>query len=117
MPFAIARLLRAFALLAACCGAGAAAASDLSRTIATVKGSVIGVGSVLQTRSPAMVFTGTGFVVGDGLSVITNAHVVPDTLDSEKNETLGVLIARGAGTEFRPATVVALDRTHGKSVV
>jgi S1-C subfamily serine protease len=107
-------LLRTLALLAACCCAGAAsaAATDLSRTIATVKGSVVGVGTFLKTRSPATVFNGTGFIVGDGLSVITNAHVVPETLDTEKNETLGVVIARGASIEFRPATVAALDRAH-----
>jgi S1-C subfamily serine protease len=73
---------------------------------------VVGVGSYLKTRSPATVFNGTGFVVDDGLSVITNAHVVPQVLDSEKNELLGVVIARGDQIEFRPATVVALDRAH-----
>jgi S1-C subfamily serine protease len=106
------RLLPALALLAACCCAGAAAAADLSRTIATVKASVVGVGTFLKTRSPATVFNGTGFIVGDGLSVITNAHVVPETLDTEKNETLGVVIPRGASIEFRTATVVAVDRAH-----
>ena len=107
-------LLRAFAVLAACfCATAATAAtSDLSRTIARLKGSVIGVGTFLKTRSPATVFNGTGFIVGDGLSVITNAHVVPETFDTEKNETLGVVISRGAGVEFRPATVVALYRAH-----
>ncbi len=103
---------RALLLLAACCCAGALHASELTRTIATVKGSVVGVGTYLKTRSPATVFSGTGFVVGDGLSIITNAHVVPRQLDTEKRESLGVVVARGAGIEFREAEVVALDRAH-----
>jgi S1-C subfamily serine protease len=108
--------LRALALLAAWAlaapAATAAQAPELARTIATVKASVLGVGTFLQTRSPATVFTGTGFVVGDGLSVITNAHVVPEHLDSEKREALGVVIARGADIEFRPAVLVGRDRVH-----
>jgi S1-C subfamily serine protease len=106
------RQTRALALLAACWVAAPSHAADLSRTIATVKGSVVGVGTFLKTRSPATVFNGTGFVVDDGLSVITNAHVVPELLDTEKREALGVVIARGSEIEFRPATVVALDRAH-----
>lgn len=105
-------LIRALALLAACCAVSAPRAAELSRTIATVKGSVVGVGSYLKTRSPATSFSGTGFIVDDGLSVITNAHVVPELLDSENKETLGVVIARGAEIEFRPARLVALDRAH-----
>ena len=101
------------AVLALCCCAGPLqAAQPLSRTIATVKGSVVGVGTYLKTRSPATVFNGTGFIVEDGLSVITNAHVVPETMDSEHQETLGIVIARGSDTEFRSAKLVALDRAH-----
>ncbi|WP_426173113.1 S1 family peptidase [Massilia sp. TWR1-2-2] len=108
---------RAFArpliLLAACALAlPTFAASELARTIAAVKPSVVGVGTFLQTRSPATAFNGTGFVVGDGLSVITNSHVVPELLDSEKRETLGVVILRGGQIEFRPAVLAGRDRAH-----
>jgi serine protease Do len=104
--------IRALVLLAACWLAVPGQAAELARTIATVKGSVVGIGTFLKTRSPSTIFNGTGFVVEDGLSVITNAHVVPELLDSEKREALGVVIARGSEIEFRPATVVALDRAH-----
>jgi S1-C subfamily serine protease len=104
---------RPFVLLAACALAlPAFAASELARTIAAVKPSVVGVGTFLQTRSPATAFNGTGFVVGDGLSVITNSHVVPELLDSEKRETLGVVISRGGQIEFRPAVLAGRDRAH-----
>lgn len=89
-----------------------ARATDLPRTIATVKKSVVGVGTYQKTRSPAVRFSGTGFVAGDGLSVITNAHVLPPALDGEAFETLGIVIAHGEEFEFRPATVASVDREH-----
>ena len=88
------------------------AAADLPATVAAVKPAVVGVGSYLKTRSPAVAFTGTGFAVEDGLSIITNAHVVPDILDSEKREALGIVVQKGNDTEFRPVTVVAIDKAH-----
>lgn len=89
-----------------------ASAADLPRTVSAVKPSIVGVGTYMKTRSPAVTFNGTGFAVDDGLSIITNAHVVPAILDSEKRETLGVVIARGTETEFREATVVNIDKVH-----
>lgn len=89
-----------------------ALAATLPQTVAAVKPSIVGIGTQLQTRSPAIVFSGTGFVVGDGLSVITNAHVVPDKLDASRMEQLGVVLPDGAGVRFRAATLVGLDRQH-----
>jgi hypothetical protein len=85
-------------LLAAClaCAGGVAGATPLPRTIAAVKPSVVGIGTFLRTRSPAIVFHATGFVVGDGLSVITNAHAI-GALDSERMETLGIVTGKRAG--------------------
>jgi S1-C subfamily serine protease len=90
----------------------AARADNLPRTILAVKPSIVGVGSFLKTRSPAVTFSGTGFAVGDGLSIITNAHVVPMTLDTAKMEQLGVVVGSGQDFRFRPARLVALDRAH-----
>jgi serine protease Do len=56
------------------------AQSTQPETIARVKGSVVAVGTVQKTRSPQFQFLGTGFVVGDGSLVATNAHVVGKTL-------------------------------------
>jgi len=89
-----------------------ARADGLVRTIAAVKPSVVGVGTFLKTRSPAVMFTGTGFAVGDGLSIVTNAHVVPNQLDGAKMEQLGVVVGSGQEFSFRPAQLVALDREH-----
>ena len=83
------------------------AAADAGRsTVAAVKPSIVGIGTLLQTRSPAIVFSGTGFVVGDGLSVITNAHVVPDELDGARLEKLGIVVRTAPDVRFRAARLV-----------
>jgi len=105
------RVLVVWALAAA--AAPAVRAADLTATIPTVKRSVVGVGTFEPTRSPATAFVGTGFVVGDGLSVITNSHVVPEILGpGGKVEQLGIVVADGDGIRFRAATLAARDREH-----
>ncbi len=46
-------------------------------------------------RTPPVNFLGTGFVIGDGLHVVTNAHVIPDVLDAERRETNVVITGKG----------------------
>jgi S1-C subfamily serine protease len=91
---------------------GTVMAGELARTVAAVKPSIVGIGTYQKTRSPAIRFVGTGFVTGDGLSVVTNAHVVPELLDSEKLEQLGVVVGDGDGVAFRPAQLAGRDREH-----
>lgn len=102
--------LRAALFTLAAAMAGPAPAQALPRTVARVKPSVVGVGTLLKTRQPAVVFVGTGFAVADGLSIITNAHVIPP-LDALRKEELGIVIGgEGQAVSFRPARLVALDR-------
>jgi len=56
--------------------AASPAISQPPDTIARVKASVVAVGTVQKLRSPQFRFLGTGFAVGDGALVATNAHVV-----------------------------------------
>lgn len=105
----MAKLISLF--LAACLCCCGASAMPLPRTILAVKPSIVGIGTFNRTRSPAIVFHATGFVVGDGLSVVTNAHAVT-TVDTEKLETLGVVTGKGDQLQYREATVVAIDRAH-----
>jgi serine protease Do len=93
-------------------GAGLASAADMTKTVAAVKPSIVGIGTYQKTRSPAIRFVGTGFVTGDGLSVVTNAHVVPELLDTEKLEQLGVVTGEADAISFRPAELVERDRQH-----
>lgn len=86
--------------------------AELAETIAKIKPSIVGIGSFQKTRSPSTIFTGTGFVVGDGLHVVTNAHVVGRELDAERKESLVVLIGGAEEAEARPAQLVMMDRTR-----
>jgi serine protease Do len=90
-----------------------AAHAALPDTIDRIKPAVVAVGTLQSTRSPAFAFRGTGFVVGDGNLVATNAHVLPKVLDNEVNETL-VIAVPGAGGEpqTRSATSLAVDGEH-----
>lgn len=90
-------------------------AGDFSTTVKTVKHSVVAIGTFEKTRTPAISFSGTGFVVGDGLTIITNAHVMNGVMKVNNEDTkgiLGILVGKGDTTEFRPATVIAVDEEH-----
>lgn len=89
-----------------------ASAATLEKTIAAVKPSIVGVGSYQKTRSPPIRFVGTGWVTGDGMSIITNAHVVAELPDGNNIEQLGIVVAQGDGVAFRPARLVARDTVH-----
>lgn len=108
MKFLSSVLLFCLALASAPCRADAA----LAQTIARVKPSIVGVGSLQKTRTPPMNFIGTGFVTGDGLSVLTCAHVIQKLLDANPNEIIGILTGQGEVAQFRPAKVQALDTEH-----
>lgn len=88
------------------------ARADLAQTLAKVKPAIVGVGTVLPTRNPARMFAGTGFVVGDGLTVVTNVHVLPPLLDEEKKELLVVYAGSAQHPDIRDATVIARDPEH-----
>ena len=94
------------------------AKADLVATVPRIKPSVVAVGTYQRTRSPAFQFRGTGFVVGNGLLVATNAHVLPERLDSDNMEAL-VIVVPGDGETgaVRPARVVASERSRDLAVV
>ncbi|MGE5026885.1 MAG: S1 family peptidase [Betaproteobacteria bacterium] len=86
--------------------------AELPQTIVQIKPAIVGVGTFEITRSPPVNFMGTGFAVGDGHHVITNAHVVPAVLDAERKESLVVMVSQGKETQVRDAKTVALDKEH-----
>ena len=88
-----------------------AAAQEAGATIERVKGSIVAVGTLERSRTPPFEFRGTGFVVGDGTLVVTNAHVLPGVLDTTKLEALGILVPSSdpAKVQFREARRVAVD--------
>src|SRR6185436_5496240 len=74
--------------------AGNALGADAVATIARVKTAVVAMGTFEPTRSPQFAFRGTGFVVGDGTLVVTNAHVVPEVTDAARREVFGFVMPR-----------------------
>lgn len=116
--------LRMAAALAPLVPRVADASSDLEDTIARVKRSVVAIGTLERTRSPPFQFRGTGFAVGDGTRIVTNAHVLPPALDGERRETIAVLLPgsqrSNAGeqqVQIRIASRVANDATHDLAVL
>lgn len=111
MPSFRRRLLLA-GLLASTVAMPHAMADTLPDTLVRIKPAVIGIATHNKLRAPAIAFVGTGFVVGDGLTVVTNAHCVNQPGVKDGSETLGILIGKGENTEFRAATIVAVDADH-----
>jgi S1-C subfamily serine protease len=93
--------------LAAAAAMTAAADGGAPATIAQVKASIVAVGTFERLRNPQFSFSGTGFVVGDGLLVATNDHVVPKTVDGE---AVAVAVPAADRTlQIRPARRMASD--------
>jgi S1-C subfamily serine protease len=96
----------------------APARAGLPDTVARLRRSVVPVGTYSATDNPRFSFRGTGFAVGDGSLVATNAHVVPELAEVEQIARLAVLAGagpgegQGAGGTVRMARLLVADRTH-----
>jgi S1-C subfamily serine protease len=112
------RRISAAALVVAALSLPAGAQSPVEDTIARVKGSIVAIGTFERTRSPPFRFLGTGFAVGDGTLVETNAHVVPSSTDGAKREDIAILVpaplreGREPEVRMRIARPVARDAAH-----
>jgi len=86
-------------------------------TIERIKPSIVVVGTYKKTSSPQFALRGTGFVVGNGNLIATNAHVVPDT--NEPDAPMLVIQARIANgeTQVRRATLLNRDKEHDLAVL
>lgn len=109
---------RRSSLLFACCLAGffavpgSAIATDRVHTIARVKPSVVAIATWDKTRVPPMNFIGSGFIVGNGLTVITNAHVAQVAGVNDQAEQLGIIVGDHGAANFRQAKLTASDTEH-----
>src|SRR6266540_653869 len=93
-------------------GTLAADTTALPDVIGKIKSAIVAVGAFQKTRRPPSIFRGTGFVIADGLHVVTNAHVVPEKVDTEGKEVVSVFVGKASLIEVREATKVAEDRDH-----
>lgn len=116
MPKCLSRLSLLVGALVALLGGPAWA--DLAATVVEIKKSVVAVGSFQPTRNPQFRFLGTGFVVGGGNQVVTNAHVEGAILDSvEGNERLVIALPGSGRVMVRPVVKEAVDRDHDVAVL
>jgi len=86
--------------------------AGLPDTIQRIQPSIVGIGTVQKTRRPPAKLVGTGFVVGDGRHVITNAHVIPKEIDASKLEYLAVFTGKGNSPQARQAVKLKVDEAH-----
>ncbi len=94
--------------------------ADPIDTIAKVKPSIVAVGTYERTRNPAYTFSGTGFVVGDGLTVVTSAHVLPPLVEPERREMIAVAIPSATGgvaAQIRQAKALLISREYDIAVL
>lgn len=86
------------------------AAENLPDTIARIKPAIVGIATLKKGRTPPTHFIGTGFVVTDGRTVITNAHVIRQPGVEDGSELLGIITASNqAAADIRAATIVNID--------
>lgn len=112
------RLLKlSFWLACTVAATGNTRAGDLVETVAAVKPAIVAIATFQKTRSPATVFFGTGFAVADGLTIVTNAHVVLPQADTEKSGVIGILAGPTDPPQFRQAVVAAIDAEHDLAIL
>jgi serine protease Do len=93
------------------------ARAQMPETIEKVKPSIVAVGTYQKTRSPGFAFRGTGFIVGDGTLVATNAHVLPEQLSVQNRETLVVVVSVAGKAQPREAKPIAVDTGHDLAIL
>lgn len=104
-------------LAALSCLTASHALADIADTIERIKPSIVVVGTYKKTNSPQFQLRGTGFVIGNGNLVATNAHVVPESGDLDSPAL--VIQARNTNgeTQVRRAVLVSRDRNHDLAVL
>jgi S1-C subfamily serine protease len=86
--------------------------TGLPETIARIKESVVGIGTYEKMRRPPAIVFATGFAVLDGKHVLTNAHAIPEKLDTQHKEFLALFVGQGQDAAVLEATVAAVDEDH-----
>jgi serine protease Do len=95
-----------------------ASRAELADTIARIKPSLVVVGTFNKLKSPSFAMRGTGFVIGNGMLIATNAHVVPEMTGGESGQdTLMILSRHGTETRPHPVQLVARDPEHDLAIL
>lgn len=87
-------------------------AESLPETIKEIKPSIVGIGTIQATRTPKAKLSATGFIVGNGTIVATNAHVVSDSINGENNEQRVIFVGTGQNPEIRYVKDILTNQEH-----
>lgn len=91
---------------------GAPARAGLPELVAATKPSVVAVGVFNATANPRFGFRGTGFAIGDGRLIVTNAHVLPAD-DDPNADRLAIAVPRDrTSAEVRTARRLSVSTQH-----
>lgn len=102
-----------FLILALAGALAADARAEIRDVIAKIKPSVVIVGSFKSTDSPRFRLRGTGFIVGNGNTVVTNAHVLPSDSENMTDTSLVVQVRiSDRELQMRQAEVLEVDKVH-----
>lgn len=118
MPFTLSkrRLLQnaAVGLLCAIGNGSSVWATPLADTVARIRPSIVLIGTYRATDSPRFRFLGTGFVVGKGTHIITNAHVAgrPDALAQDEQALVVQVPASNGDWAMHQARVLEKSEAH-----
>ncbi|MGD0958300.1 MAG: serine protease [Methylomonas sp.] len=110
-------LITAQFLFLLCLNAVHAGENTLADMLPRIKPSVVAVGTVQPSRTPVEVFMGTGFVVSDGRTVVTNAHVVNKQLDEQHLEKFAIFFRQDHKVLMGQADLTAVDEEHDIAVL
>ncbi|MCQ8105141.1 serine protease [Methylomonas sp. SURF-2] len=85
---------------------------NLPDVVPHIKPSIVAVGTFMPTRNPRAVFLGTGFAVGDGRQIVTNAHVIAKELDVDHLERFAVFYRQDRNEHMVLADLAVSDQEH-----
>jgi S1-C subfamily serine protease len=85
--------------------------------VAKIKPSVVGIGIHTPTSRPQNILRGTGFVIGDGQYVVTNAHVLPTELDESLLQKMAVFVGSGKNAKVRHAKIIATSNLYDLAIL
>ncbi len=92
-------------------------ADSLPDLIEKTKKSVVAVGTYQYKRSPKGIFLGTGFAIGDGSLIVTNAHVIPENIGKDNFETLAIFFQQREQAKMLKVSVLLVDKKHDIAVL
>ena len=85
---------------------------DFPSLVKEIKPSVVGIGVYDPLGTQKNQLRGTGFVVGDGYHIITNAHVVEAQIEEGTQQQIIVLEGKERDVSVLPTTIVELHPSH-----